>query len=65
VLNQSGPAAIRYAVASGISANSLRRWRDLFDAEEVTIDWRSRVRPCARSDVSGGVGDGQGDCDDA
>jgi len=54
-LNWSGLATKHYADALRISAISLRRWRDLFDAEEVTIDWRSRLHPSARPQISSGL----------
>jgi transposase-like protein len=41
-----------YATAHRLSANSLRRWRDLLDAGEVEIDWRARIRPSAIPQVS-------------
>ncbi|RXG90664.1 IS66 family insertion sequence element accessory protein TnpA [Bradyrhizobium zhanjiangense] len=37
-----------YARAHGISQHSLRRWRDLIDANEVEIDWRTHLHPSAR-----------------
>jgi transposase-like protein len=41
-----------YATAHRLSANSLRRWRDLLDAGEVEIDWRARLHPSALPQVS-------------
>jgi hypothetical protein len=41
-----------YATAHRLSANSLRRWRDLLDAGEVEIDWRARLHPSAVPQVS-------------
>ncbi len=43
-LNWSGQTATHYAAALNISAISLRRWRDLFDADTVAIDWCEFVR---------------------
>ncbi|WP_409362811.1 IS66 family insertion sequence element accessory protein TnpA [Bradyrhizobium diazoefficiens] len=37
-----------YARAHGISQHTLRRWRDLIDANEVEIDWRTHLHPGAR-----------------
>jgi transposase-like protein len=36
-----------YAQAHGISQHSLKRWRDLIDANEVEIDWRAQLHPSA------------------
>ncbi len=41
-----------YATAHRLSANSLRRWRDLLDAGEVESDWRARLHPSALPQVS-------------
>jgi transposase-like protein len=41
-----------YARAHGISQHSLRRWRDLIDANEVEIDWRTHLHPSARPLIS-------------
>lgn len=54
-LNWSGMSATHYAQALDISAHSLRRWRDMFDAEEVSVDWRSRLHPSALVKISTGV----------
>src|SRR6266567_6815970 len=35
------------ARAHGISQHSLKRWRDLIDANEVEIDWRTQLHPSA------------------
>ena len=51
-LNWSGMSATHYAAALGVSAHSLRRWRDLLDAEDVSIDWRSRLHPSALPKIS-------------
>lgn len=37
-----------YVRAHGISQHTLRRWRDLIDANEVEIDWRTHLHPVAR-----------------
>ena len=44
-----------YARAHGISQHSLRRWRDLIDANEVEIDWRTHLHPSARPLISTSV----------
>jgi transposase-like protein len=54
-LNWSGLTVTHYAAALKISAHSLRRWRDLFDAEEVSIDWRARLHPSALPKISTSV----------
>jgi len=41
-----------YSRAHGISQHSLRRWRDLIDANEVEIDWRTHLHPSARPLIS-------------
>lgn len=41
-----------YARAHDISQHSLRRWRDLIDANEVEIDWRTHLHPSARPLIS-------------
>lgn len=51
-LNWSGLAAAHYAAAHRISANSLRRWRDLLETGEVQIDWRARLHPSALPKLS-------------
>ena len=51
-LNWSGMSVSHYAAALRISANSLRRWRDLLDAEEVQVDWRARLHPSSRPKIS-------------
>lgn len=57
-LNWSGMSVTHYATALDISAHSLRLWRDLFDAEAVSIDWRTRLHPSARPPLSTGVSTG-------
>jgi transposase-like protein len=54
-LNWSGMSAANYAVALRISADSLRRWRDLLDAGEVEVDWPAHLHPSARPLISSGV----------
>ena len=54
-LNWSGMSVTHYALALDISAHSLRRWCDLFDAQAVSVDWRSRLHPSARPPISSGV----------
>jgi hypothetical protein len=54
-LNWNGLTATHYAVALGISAHSLRRWRDLLEAEDIAIDWRTRLHPSALPKISSGV----------
>ena len=54
-LNWSGMNASQYAAALRISADSLRRWRDLLGAGEVEIDWRAHLHPSARPPISSGV----------
>lgn len=48
----SGMRLNTYARALGISAYSLARWRDIFDAEGVEEDWRARLHPSARANLS-------------
>jgi hypothetical protein len=42
-LNWSGMSVTHYVQALDIPAYSLRCWRDLLDAEAVSIDWRARL----------------------
>jgi transposase-like protein len=51
-MNWSGMSLQAYAWAHGISRYSLRRWRDLIDANEVQIDWRTHLHPSARPPIS-------------
>jgi transposase-like protein len=51
-LNWSGQTVTHYAAALNISAHSLRRWRDLFEAEELSIDWRAKLHPSALPKIS-------------
>ncbi|WP_407168534.1 IS66 family insertion sequence element accessory protein TnpA [Bradyrhizobium sp. ORS 111] len=50
-----GLSAQAYARAHGISQYSLKRWRDLIDADEVEIDWRAQLHPSARPLISIGA----------
>jgi hypothetical protein len=43
-LNWTGMTVRHYAAAK-LSQHSLRRWRDLIDSGEVTIDWRAGFIP--------------------
>lgn len=54
-MNWSGMGLQAYACAHGISRYSLRRWRDLIDANEVQIDWRTHVHPSALPQISSGL----------
>ncbi|MCP2218432.1 IS66 family insertion sequence element accessory protein TnpA [Bradyrhizobium elkanii] len=54
-MNWSGMGLQAYAWAHGISRYSLRRWRDLIDANEVEIDWRTHVHPSALPRISSGI----------
>jgi Transposase len=54
-LNWSGMTLTHYAAAAKISKYSLRRWRDLIDSGEVEIDWRARLHPSARPQISSDV----------
>lgn len=44
--------AMHYAAAHRISANSLRRWRDLLESGELEVDWRARLHPSACTKIS-------------
>jgi transposase-like protein len=57
-LNWSGMSVTHYAMALDISAHSLRHWRDLFAAEEISIDWRARFHPSALPPLSTGLSTG-------
>jgi transposase-like protein len=41
-----------YASALRLSSHSLKRWRNLIEAEEVTSDWRALLHPSARPPIS-------------
>jgi transposase-like protein len=51
----SGMSVRHYAQALRISAQTLRRWRDLIEAEEIAADWRARLHPSARPLISSGA----------
>lgn len=51
----SGMSVQAYAKAHGLSRFALQRWRDLIEANEVDIDWRSQLHPSARRQISSGV----------
>jgi hypothetical protein len=51
-LNWSGMTLTHYAAATKLSKSSLCRWRDLIDSGEVEIDWRARLHPSARPQIS-------------
>jgi transposase-like protein len=51
-MNWSGMSVREYAVALRLSERSLRRWRDLLDHGEVSIDWRAVLHPSARPQIS-------------
>ncbi len=48
----SGMSVREYAAAHRISRFSLRRWRDLLDDGEVSVDWRARLHPSALPKIS-------------
>jgi transposase-like protein len=58
----SGSTATHYAAAHHISANSLRRWRDLFESGEVGVDWRAHLHPSARPPISTSAKGSANDC---
>lgn len=41
-----------YSSALRLSPHSLKRWRNLIESEEVTIDWRSLLHPSSRPLIS-------------
>lgn len=51
-LEWSGMTVREYAAALAISQHSLRRWRDLLADREVPVDWRARLHPSARPQIS-------------
>jgi transposase-like protein len=61
-LTWSGMAAAHYAAAHHISANSLRRWRDLLESGEVEVDWRAHLHPSARPPISTSAKGSANDC---
>jgi transposase-like protein len=48
----SGMSVSHYAATLHLSPHSLRRWRDLLDADEVQVDWRAHLHPSARPNIS-------------
>src|SRR5208282_1528235 len=62
-LTWSGMAAAPYAAAHHISANSLRRWRDLLESGEVEVDWRAHLHPSARPPISTSAKGSANDCE--
>ena len=54
-LEWSGMTLSGYAQALRLSAKSLRTWRDRIEAEEVSGDWRARLHPAARAQISTGA----------
>ena len=58
----SGSTATHYAAAHRISANSLRRWRDLLESGNVEVDWRARLHPSARPPISTSAKGSANDC---
>jgi hypothetical protein len=51
-LNWSEMTRTHYAVATKLSKSSLYRWRDLINSGEAEIDWRARLHPSARPQIS-------------
>jgi hypothetical protein len=51
-LNWSGMSIREYAKALRLSPFSLERWRNLIADEELVIDWRARLHPSARPQIS-------------
>ena len=51
-MSWSGMGVREYAMGHRISLHSLRRWRDLLDNGDVTIDWRALLHPSARPNIS-------------
>jgi transposase-like protein len=45
-----------YAVTHRLSTHSLKRWRNIFDNEEVVIDWRTHLHPSALPLISTEIG---------
>ncbi len=48
----SGLHLREYSSALRLSPYSLKRWRNLIEAEEVVIDWRALLHPSARPSIS-------------
>jgi hypothetical protein len=51
-LNWSGMSLTDYAAATKLSKFSLCRWRNLIDRGELEIDWRARLHPSSRPQIS-------------
>ena len=51
-LEWSGMSVREYARALAISQHSLRRWRDLLAELEAPVDWRARLHPSVRAQIS-------------
>ena len=45
-----------YAATHRLSTHSLKRWRNIFDNEEVVIDWRTHLHPSALPLISTEIG---------
>src|SRR5215471_17602577 len=54
-LNWSGVSTKDYAAAHHISVYSLRTWRARLDAAPLQVDWRARLHPSIRPQISTGV----------
>ncbi|MFL0694642.1 MAG: IS66 family insertion sequence element accessory protein TnpA [Agrobacterium tumefaciens] len=51
-LEWSGMTVREYAAALAISRHSLARWRDLLAERDAPVDWRARLHPSARPQIS-------------
>jgi transposase-like protein len=51
-LQWSGLSMRDYCAALRLSAHSLKRWRNMIEAEEVVSDWRALLHPSARPPIS-------------
>lgn len=51
-LEWSGMTVREYAAALAISRHSLVRWRDLLAEQDAPVDWRARLHPSARPQIS-------------
>lgn len=56
-----GMSAQSYAKAHRLSLHSLKRWRGLFEAGEVQIDWRAHLHPSALPHISTSASDSTND----
>ena len=63
-LNWSGSTAKDYANAHHISVYSLRTWRARLDAAPLQVDWRARLHPSIRPQISTGVSSAAKESDD-